>query len=253
MNDNQLLTRLTEANTHRDANPLPDAIWTRDRALHEIERRMSMKPHESTDQTTRTDSAGQQREGAAPTAPETPVRAKWRIRVFAAGAAAVIIAVAVPIWLLNGGSEPEPDVAQPAPEVVTPTPQAPIEAYIEAFNAKDLDAVMELFTEESVVTGHPDLGNRERGPAVQGLTEIRSLLSNSMAVAADVDAYRITNLRVVPGNKVRWDHIWTNTDGEDYCANANNAVVEDGKILSWLYSQGRTSGLDTNNYGYLCS
>ena len=48
MNDTQLLNRLGRANAYGDNAPLPDAIWTHDLALREIDRRIGMQTQEKT-------------------------------------------------------------------------------------------------------------------------------------------------------------------------------------------------------------
>lgn len=81
-----------------------------------------------------------------------PVRKKWLIPALVA-AAAVVIAVAVPTWLLSGTSEPEPDVIQPATTVVTPTPTTTaLDIVVEAFRlseAGDIDGWQALWAPDA--------------------------------------------------------------------------------------------------------
>lgn len=107
-------------------------------------------------------------------------------------------------------------------------PAATIEAYVTAYNAGDIDAVMALFSEESVITGHPF-----RAEAA-GLAAIRGLKAEEFDIKATDNAYTISNVEVA-SNTVTWDHVWINEDGEQYCYQGQRAVVEDGKILSWTW------------------
>ncbi len=110
-------------------------------------------------------------------------------------------------------------------------PASTIEAYVVEYNAGDLDGVMALFSEESVVTGHPF------DASSTGLTEIRAVQAQDIAAAASENAYTISNV-VVSGNTVTWDHLWVNDGGEEYCQIGQSAVVEDGIILTWTWPDG---------------
>jgi hypothetical protein len=57
-----------------------------------------------------------------------------------------------------------------------------------------------------------------------------------MAAAGGSDPYSIANVEVV-GDTVTWDHRWTNSDGDDWCAAGQSAVVEGGVIVSWNWPQ----------------
>ena len=108
-----------------------------------------------------------------------------------------------------------------------------IAAYVEAYNAGDIDGVMALFSEESVVSNSP-LDPQVDGQS-QGLAEIRSLHRADMTSAAGENAYTISNVQV-SGNTVSWDHVWVNNVGTEWCAQGHSAVVEDGIILSWTFA-----------------
>jgi uncharacterized protein (TIGR02246 family) len=107
---------------------------------------------------------------------------------------------------------------------------AVIEAYEAAYNSGDLDAVVAVFSEDAVITGHPS----GQGPAT-GLTEIESLHVRDMNSAAEADAYSFTNIET-DGDTVTWDHVWTNGAGEDGCGEANSAVVTEDKIVTWTWA-----------------
>jgi len=109
-------------------------------------------------------------------------------------------------------------------------PESTIEKYIETYNADDIDGIMELFSDESVITDHPFSGSST------GLTAIRALHVQDRAAAASENAYTISNIEVT-GTTVTWDHTWTNNAGDTYCPpGPNTAVVEDGIILSWTWT-----------------
>ncbi|MDJ0962271.1 MAG: nuclear transport factor 2 family protein [Acidimicrobiia bacterium] len=103
-------------------------------------------------------------------------------------------------------------------------PEAVIEMYIEAYNAGDVDAVMELFTEDAVITAHP-FGDHN------GAAEIRALHVDQ---ANGVNAYTISNL-TTNGDTVMWDHVWKSSDGGEFCVEGHQAVIESGKITSWTW------------------
>ena len=107
-------------------------------------------------------------------------------------------------------------------------PAAVIEDYAAAYNAGDIDAVMALFSEESVVRGHPFATEST------GLDAIRTVQIADIAAAASVDAYAISNVQVA-GDTVTWDHVWENGEGSFFCQQGHTAVVEDGAIKSWTW------------------
>ena len=110
-------------------------------------------------------------------------------------------------------------------------PAGVIEDYTAAYNAGDIDAVMALFSEESVVTGHPF----EASSA--GLAAIRAVQVDDINAAATDNPYTISNLDV-SGDTVTWDHVWTSADGEQFCQQGHRAVTKDGKILTWAWPDG---------------
>lgn len=104
-----------------------------------------------------------------------------------------------------------------------------IDAYIAAYNADDMDAVLALFTDESTILGHPF------GAEVNGVDAI-GILQRSDRDAAAADApYTITAVEV-DGTTVTWDHRWTNVGGETWCGEGNQAEVSDGAIVEWEFA-----------------
>ena len=107
-------------------------------------------------------------------------------------------------------------------------PAAVVEAYRVAYNAHDVDAVMALFTEDSVVTGSPYAAESS------GLAEIRAPVAKGIGDAADDEALTISNVEVA-GDTVSWDDVWIRNSGQDYCGNGHRAVITDGKIVTWTW------------------
>lgn len=111
---------------------------------------------------------------------------------------------------------------------VVMSPRSVIESHFAAYNAKDLAGVMVFYTEDSVITGHPS-------EAVQtDLDTIRRVNRVDMLVAAESNAYLITNLEV-SGDTVTWDHMWTNNQGFFACVEGHTAVVRNSAIVSWTW------------------
>ena len=104
MNDTQLLTRLAEANAYGKEAPLPETIWTSGLALHEIERRMGMKPTKSHDQPTVTHSQQQQEAAPPPSAPDQVITAPQQRRRQGGRGPLVSIAAAVVVVLAIGAT-----------------------------------------------------------------------------------------------------------------------------------------------------
>ena len=145
-------------------------------------------------------------------------REKKRIGTWWLVAAAAIILTGVAVVFINQGDD--------APVAGQPTdPADTIEAYMDAYNAGDIDGVMGFFSEESVVIGHPFAAES------RGLEEIRTIQTEDVKLGV---GYTISNLEVT-GDTVTWDHAW----GGQFCVEGNLAVVQDGTILSWTWPDNR--------------
>ena len=92
---------------------------------------------------------------------------------------------------------------------------------------------MAVFSEESVVTGHPF------DAETTGLVAIRALNVDDILASAKENAYTISNVEVT-GNTVTWDQAWISSDGSQFCRQGQSAVVEDGTIVSWTWSSNST-------------
>lgn len=158
-------------------------------------------------------------------------RRLWQLAVSAAAAAVVIVGV---VALVNRGDETV--VTEPATSSdgtaaagsVEDSATATITGYFAAFNARDIDAMMRYFDEDSVIVGHPLVGS----DPVEGIDRIEPLLRTSISMSADTDAFLIENV-AASGTTVTWDDQWTNSQGQIYCGVGNSAVVEDGIIATW--------------------
>ena len=231
MNDNQVLEQLSETDPYAPGTLMPASAWSREAALSEIERRMGMEPHESTKRPAITSTPTRTEQ---PTMARTPVgkepRAPWwrgpRVVVSAfAVTAMVVVAVLV---LTNLTDSDGTDAAS--------GPSATINDYVDAYNDGNIDEIMALFTEQSVITGHPfNFGG------VTGIGAIRGLQEMDLRAAATENAYTISNV-AVSGNTVTWDHVWIGRDGDQFCKQGHSAVVMDSKILSWDWGAGKVCG-----------
>jgi uncharacterized protein (TIGR02246 family) len=138
----------------------------------------------------------------------------------------LLIAMVVALTLTAMGCSSESDDAADDPAAV-------VDQYVAAYNSGDIDAVMAVFTEDSVVYGHPF------SLESAGLTAIRSLHIADLAAGASTDAYSISNVEV-NGDTVTWDHVWVNKEGQNWCREGQSAVTKDGKMLTWTWPSGRS-------------
>lgn len=165
--------------------------------------------------------------------PATTGEARSRRPFILAGCAACIVLVALvalvvtrdPAADFTPGAAPGATSSDGRP-VADASPSAVIEGFVAAYNSGDIDAVMSYFDEDSVITGHP-FSEHADGP-----DEIRTTMLTDLAVAADTDAYTISNLETT-GATVTFDHRWTNTAGTDYCGTGHTATVDNGTITTW--------------------
>lgn len=148
--------------------------------------------------------------------------------------AAMVALILGTVGFLVFQDNPQSTAEEPVAPVVTPTdPASTLNAYIAAYNDKDIDAVMELFTEESVVAGHP----YSTTGSETGLEAIRTFQRIDMTAAAEEDAYTISNVEV-SGDTVTWDHVWIDDQGQQFCKYGMSASVEDGKFVLFNFPDG---------------
>jgi hypothetical protein len=151
-------------------------------------------------------------------------------RLAAAGLAAVTI-VGVVVLMAVAVSDDDPSPASPPPTVPVPTTMPAgadelLDAYVDAYNAHDIAAVMSLFADDAVMTGNLV------SPGAQGTAEIRDFQEGDMAIAAPDNSYAMTDVEV-DGNTVTFGHIWHHRDGNCYSGTGHRVEVEGGLIVRW--------------------
>jgi hypothetical protein len=134
----------------------------------------------------------------------------------------LLIAMIVALTLTAMGCSSDSDDAADDPAAV-------VDQYVAAYNSGDIDAVMAVFTEDSVISGHPFTSE------ASGLTAIRGVQGSDIAAGASTDAYSISNVEV-DGDTVTWDQVWVNDGGESFCRDGQSAVIKDGTMLTWTWS-----------------
>jgi ketosteroid isomerase-like protein len=112
-------------------------------------------------------------------------------------------------------------------------PGATVASYVAAYNSGDIDGVMAVYTEDSVLYGYPSTSE------AAGLKAILALTTQDLAAAASTDAYSISNVEV-DGDTVTWDQLWVNKEGQNWCMEGQSAVIKDGKILTWTWPSGNS-------------
>ena len=153
-----------------------------------------------------------------------------RTRLAATGfAAAAIVAVVILIAVAVSDDGPSPASPPPTIPVSTTMPASAdelLDAYVDAYNAHDIAAVMSLFADDAVMTGNLV------SPGAEGTAEIRAFQEGDMAIAAPDNAYAMTDVDV-DGNTVTFGHIWHHKDGNCYSGTGHRVEVEGGLIVRW--------------------
>ena len=174
----------------------------------------------------------------APT-PVAPMRHRRRSVASALAAAAALVGLVFALVLVTRSGDDEP--VQP---VATPTisdtegalsPADVLDLYENAVNARDIDAVMLLYADDAVVTGHPT------GPDVAtGQDEIRRAENASMMQMADREGqvFWLTQ-REIDGDVAVAGHVWYSPTG-CFSGTGDRVVIEDGLITEW--ARGTNSG-----------
>lgn len=145
---------------------------------------------------------------------DRPDRRRSRVRV-----SSILAAVVIAVFVAGCGGGDDAD------------PAAVVEAYRVAYNEKDLFAVMDLFAEDAVMTGHPFAARAE------GIAELTRIQREDIDFSAQSDAYQFVNVRV-EGTTVTFDHVWHSADGRCVTGEGQKLVVEDGKIVRWDWGSG---------------
>lgn len=125
--------------------------------------------------------------------------------------------------LVLAGCTSQPEAAGPA-EV--------LEQYEEARDASDIDALMALYAEGAVVTGHP----LEEGspPIATGAEEIRLLEEQISDLQRAEDANDFFDTEVT-GNTAVFSNQFFTDDGSCYSGSGHEITVEDGQITSYAW------------------
>lgn len=170
-----------------------------------------------------------------PLVPRTPSRPLAAWSYTAAAALITVLLIGGMAWLVRGGQPEDPTDGTVVPTTATTTvppiamtPREVIESHFAAYNAMDVASMMAFYSEDSVITGHPIEAYQA------GLVTIERVARVDMLVAAEFNAYIISNLEV-SGDIATWDHMWTDSQGFFFCMQGHTAVVRNGVILSWTW------------------
>jgi hypothetical protein len=156
--------------------------------------------------------------------------------VLGLAAAAAAVAVIVGVTLVAQDDETEVTTASDATQVTTAsdatqvstasdvTPADVLDAYIAAFNADDLDAVMALFADDAVVLNDPVTGTLR----AEGIDEVRDVQSAEISFG---ESYEVVSVDSV-GNTATFGRRIRTPSGRCY-AGTNKVTVERGKIVRW--------------------
>lgn len=144
--------------------------------------------------------------------------------------AVLLITLAVTIAGCSGAADVSgAAAASPSPTAPTVGPAEVVARYVDAYNADELDRMMTLFSEDARITDHPF------SDEVNGTSAIRILHNQDRAAAAADSPYEISEV-AVDGDTVTWNHVWTSSEGDEWCAEGHEAVVSDGRIVEWRFA-----------------
>jgi hypothetical protein len=107
-----------------------------------------------------------------------------------------------------------------------------LEAHFDAFNDGDLDAVMDTFTDNSVLLDHPSSGD----PELVGPAEIEPLMVQLIGFKGDDGSWDLFDIDS-DGTTVEFSYRFTNGAGEEFC-NTSTMTVEDldgWNIADWWW------------------
>lgn len=154
MKDNELLTRLAESNAYDAETPLPEAVWSRHRALRAIERRIGMRTSDANNERSKADQPLDVKSITPTDSPalKRPLRAHSNKRigrvVLAAAAAAVVAVGGVLLAISRGGSHTVSGGEIPVDVV---------DAFFARWKGGDADAAMALVDPEVLVGTQTDV------------------------------------------------------------------------------------------------
>lgn len=109
-----------------------------------------------------------------------------------------------------------------------------LQDYQDARNSGDVDALMSLYAEDAVVTGHP----LDNDGTAQGVEEIRRLEAGVPSNQRSEDATEFVDIQV-SGSSVTFGHMFFNNISGCVAGGGHKVTVEDGKITHYAWG---TSG-----------
>lgn len=171
----------------------------------------------------------------------------WAVGLVAA--AVVVLFVGGFAWLIRSDGSTDPATpstsvslpVQPDEQLPTEPPDSAsrigtLETFVAHYNADDVDSLMALFAEESVVIGHPEQ-HLVGAPFInesRGLEAIRELWAADLVGSDGENPLTISSVEVT-ADTVVWDHTYVDADGVRRCAYGNVAEIENGTIVSWTW------------------
>ncbi len=142
----------------------------------------------------------------------------------------VVVGVLVAVLVLAGCSDDD------SGDAAGSDPASVLAAYQEARNSSDTDALMALYGDDAVITGHPsDSVSVGESEPVATTDEIRRFESERPSFQRPEDATEFFNIEV-SGNRVSFDQRFFNDEGDCFGDSGNEVTIEDGKIT--LYNWG---------------
>jgi hypothetical protein len=210
--------------------------------IHEIERRMGMKPTESTEPTI-TSSPQQQEAVPLPSAPDqvltspqprTSPGSRRRLLVGVGALAAALFVGAAVLGIIAASTPVAGDRADPATVLA---------AYAEARNAGDVDGAVAFYAEDAVVRDHPF----DDDGVATGIDEIRALEEQIPAVQGSGEGLEYLDMEVFGSTATFGHSFWYGADGitsggVDGCSGGvgATATVEGGKITLYDWGEGNS-------------
>jgi hypothetical protein len=138
----------------------------------------------------------------------------------------ILMLLAVGACTALPAAAPPPPTPTPAPPTSTPDPAAPVRAYLEAFNRRDLDGALALLVDEGLVFWYPE------GEIYRTKAELRTMLEMVVALGNTVEIISCeplaSGVRCIVGN--RNDYCIKAFSGLDVAKSEDTYTFKDGKI-----------------------
>lgn len=203
MNDDQLLTRLAESNAYPDDTKLPDAVWSREAALREIERRMGMRSQRTTQRPAAPERHGGPAVRVGRSGEASTPAPRWRrprsAAALAVAAAALLATAIVGVTSLMGGKDPAPPATEPTTAVTTAAPPTTAVPEVQSFPRRGADLEPGVYLVSRTAPGYRitigdgwrttggelGIGSSVSDLAFSGLLGTYTVLGHGTPVAAD--------------------------------------------------------------------